>query len=385
VVRIRSLAGSNRFDRNDSTRLATVSALEQQRSTLADVARRAGVSASTASLAFSGAGPVSATTREKVMAAALDLGYSGPDPRARSLRQGRSGVVGIVFDERLLFAFRDPVNIATLDGIATGLGVDSTGLLILTETGAVGMGIQSVAIDAAVLMGCSPILGRIAVSLRQRGVPLVSIEGGAIDGVVDVALDNVDSAERMARHLHELGHRRVGAITLATDVEHETAPITPEREAAITTAVTRDRLAGSRRVFPELLAYSAGYNLVEDGAQAARALLDVAPDARPTAIMAQSDLLAVGVLQAADELGLSVPGELSVTGFDGVRIEGLTSHDLTTMVQPAAEKGRAAGVAVTSLLAGSEVDSVQFHCVIHLGDTTGPVAGASGEVLSSTS
>ncbi|MFB2598872.1 LacI family DNA-binding transcriptional regulator [Herbiconiux sp. P17] len=362
-----------------------MSASEQQRSTLADVARRAGVSASTASLAFSGAGPVSPATREKVMAAALDLGYSGPDPRARSLRQGRSGVVGIVFDERLLFAFRDPVNIATLDGIATGLGTESTGLLILTETGAVGMGIQSAAIDAAVLMGCSPVLDRIAVSLRQRGIPLVSIEGGAIDGVVDVALDNVDSAERIAQHLYELGHRRVAAITLATDVDRETAPITPEREAAITTAVTRDRLAGSRRVFRSLMAYSAGFNQVEDGVRAARALLEVAPDARPTAIMAQSDLLAVGALQAADELGLSVPGELSVTGFDGVRIDGLTSHDLTTMVQPAAEKGRAAGVAVTELLAGVEVASVRFECAFHLGDTTGPVPASVGAVFSSTS
>jgi DNA-binding LacI/PurR family transcriptional regulator len=364
-----------------------VSATEQQRATLADVARRAGVSASTASLAFSGAGPVSEATREKVMAAALDLGYSGPDPRARSLRQGRSGVVGIVFDERLLFAFRDPVNIATLDGIATGLGVDTPGLLILTETGAVGAGIQSAAIDAAVLMGCSPVLDRIAVSLQQRGIPLVSIEGGAIDGVVDVGLDNVDSAERLARHLYDLGHRRVGVVTLATDAERETAPITPARAAAITTAVTRDRLAGSGRVFADQVAYSAGYNLVEDGARAAQALLDVAPDARPTAIMAQSDLLAVGVLQAADELGLRVPADLSVTGFDGVRIDGLTSHDLTTMVQPAAEKGRAAGVAVTELLAGAGagVASVRFECTLHLGDTTGPVTPERGGIHSSTS
>jgi DNA-binding LacI/PurR family transcriptional regulator len=362
-----------------------MSAPEQQRATLADVARRAGVSASTASLAFSGAGPVSAATRDKVMAAALDLGYSGPDPRARSLRQGRSGVVGIVFDERLLFAFRDPVNIATLDGIATGLGVESSGLLILTETGAVGRGIQSAAIDAAVLMGCSPVLDSIATSLRQRGIPLVSIEGGAIDGVVDVGLDNIDSAERIARHLHDLGHRRVGAITLAIDAERETAPITPERDATITTAVTRDRLVGSRRVFPDLVAHSAGYNLVEDGATAARALLDVTPDARPTAIMAQSDLLAVGALQVADELGLSVPGDLSVTGFDGVRIDGLTSHDLTTMVQPAAEKGQAAGVAVTELLAGEEVASVRFVCAFHAGDTTGPVPVSVGDVFSTPS
>jgi DNA-binding LacI/PurR family transcriptional regulator len=345
---------------------------EQPRSTLSDVAKLAGVSASTASLAFSGAGPVSHSTRQKVMDAAVALGYSGPDPRARSLRQGRSGVVGIVFDERLLFAFRDPVNIATLDGIATGLGLDSNGLLLMTETGVASAGIRSASIDAAVLMGCSPVLQHVVASLESRGIPVVSIEGGGVAGVPDIALDNAESSERLARHLHELGHRRVGVITLATDEDRVTGPVTPERERAITITVSADRLAGSRAVFPDLVAWSAGYNLVEEGARAARALLDVPAGSRPTAILAQSDLLAVGALQVADELGLSVPGELSVTGFDGVRIDGLTSHDLTTMVQPAAEKGRAAGAAVAALLAGGEASSARFECEFHRGDTTGP-------------
>lgn len=346
-----------------------MTAPEQPRATLLDVAERAGVSRSTASLAFSGAGPVSAATRERVMAAAAQLGYGGPDPRARSLRQGRSGVVGIVFDESLLNAFRDPVNVATLDGIAEGLGLDSNGLLLLTETGAVGSGIASAAIDAAVLMGCTPVFDLVVGSLGRRGIPIVSIEGGAQAGVVDVGLDNVAASETLARHLHELGHRHVGVVTLGTDVSRATGLVTPEREAGITSAVTADRLAGVRRVFPDAAAYSTGFNLVEDGVRAARELFAAA---RPTAVIAQSDLLAVGVLQVASELGLRVPDDLSVTGFDGVRIDGLAGVDLTTMRQPAAEKGRAAGVAVTELLAGRDVAPVHFTCTFHRGDTTAP-------------
>ena len=356
-----------------------MSGQEQARITLADVAARAGVSASTASLAFSGAGPVSEATRARVLAAASALGYSGPDPRARSLRQGRSGVVGIVFDERLRSAFRDPVNVATLDGIAAGLGGDSNGLLLMTETGAVGTGIRSAAIDAAVLMGCSPVFDEVVVALRQRGIPLVSIEGGGVtdaagaaSGIVDVGLDNLEASETLARHLHGLGHRRVGVVTLGTDAARAEGLLTAERRAAITTAVTRDRLAGALRVFPALVASSAAYNLVDDGMRAARTLLDVPASERPTAVMAQSDLLAAGVLQVAEELGLRVPADLSVTGFDGVRIDGLTSHDLTTMRQPAAEKGEAVGRAVVALLAGEHVDSVRFSCTFHRGDTTGP-------------
>ncbi|MFB2584944.1 LacI family DNA-binding transcriptional regulator [Herbiconiux liukaitaii] len=451
-----------------------MSGSDQPRATLQDVARLAGVSRSTASLAFSGAGPVSEATRARVMAASAELGYSGPDPRARSLRQGRSGVVGIVFDEGLLSAFRDPVNVATLDGIATGLGDGSNGLLLLTETGAVESSIASAAIDAAVLMGCSPVFDRVVLELRRRGVPVVSIEGGpagrstaapaapaasadartpglvdakpadaatpglvdaepadvgrvdaglvgareggpqgepAIEsgagpdgvpgggstagpGLVDVALDNVEASEALARHLHGLGHRRVGVLTLATDAERETGPVTPEREAGMTTAVTADRLRGVRRVFPDAVAVSSGFNSVEEAVRGARLLLAPAdpgdPQAtlpgatdpgvagraqggeRPTAVLAQSDLLAVGVLQVAAELGLRVPEDLSLTGFDGVPIEGLAGYDLTTMVQPAGEKGREAGRAVRALIAGEDVSSVVFHCEFHLGATTAP-------------
>src|SRR4051812_6796395 len=87
------------------------------RPNLAAVAALAGVSASTASLAFSGAGPVSDATKAKVLAAAAQLNYAGPDPRAQSLRRGRSGIVGVVMEDHLSEAFRDPMNIAMLGGI----------------------------------------------------------------------------------------------------------------------------------------------------------------------------------------------------------------------------------------------------------------------------
>ena len=76
------------------------------------------------------------------------------------------------------------------------------------------------------------------------------------------------------------------------------------------------------------------------------------PDRRPTAIMAQSDLLAAGVIRAAEDLGLRVPQDLSVVGFDGIALDRIVPHDLTTMVQPAAEQGRAAGRAVLDLVEG---------------------------------
>src|SRR6185295_7101587 len=101
------------------------------RPTLAAVASRAGVSPSTASLAFAGSPRVAPATRERILAAAAELGYAGPDPIAASLRRGRSGVVGTFIGERLLYAFRDPVAVQLLDGITEVLSGHGVGLLLL--------------------------------------------------------------------------------------------------------------------------------------------------------------------------------------------------------------------------------------------------------------
>ena len=113
---------SNRFD-------ATVPDVSgpSRAPTLADVAAAAGVSLSTASLAFSGNKPVSPATRDRVVAAAAALGWSGPNPLARNLRQGRSGVVGIAVGQ-LSTAFRDPAALAMLDGISEVLGAAGASL-----------------------------------------------------------------------------------------------------------------------------------------------------------------------------------------------------------------------------------------------------------------
>ena len=142
-----------------------------KRPTLAAVAALAGVSVSTASLAFSGSGPVSAATRDRVLAAAEELHYAGPDPRGRSLRQGRSGIIGVVMEERVLAAFRDPIRIAVLDGIAQETTADGRGLLLLTDVGESALAMESASMDGVILLGCS---GRIARSIdiqRRRAIP----------------------------------------------------------------------------------------------------------------------------------------------------------------------------------------------------------------------
>ncbi|MFL6080578.1 MAG: LacI family DNA-binding transcriptional regulator, partial [Ornithinibacter sp.] len=105
----------------------------RRRPTLRDVARRAGVSTSTASLVFSGKGPVATATAERVRTAASDLAYAGPDPLATSLRQGRVGTVAVVVEGPLRYAFHDPFALAVLDGLAEELDAAGRSMLLVAQ------------------------------------------------------------------------------------------------------------------------------------------------------------------------------------------------------------------------------------------------------------
>ena len=338
------------------------------RPNLAAVAALAGVSASTASLAFSGAGPVSEATRAKVLAAAEQLNYGGPEPRAQSLRRGRSGIVGVVMEDRLREAFRDPMNIAMLDGLADELGTAGLGLLLLTEPGSGGPELSVAPMDAVVLVGCSTQLDKSVVALHQRGIPVVAIEAEHMAEVLSIDLDNRDATARAARHLQQLGHTRVALVCLPLEPTHARGELTEERIAGSTAFTSKERIRGARDVYPSLGGVVAAGSSVEEGLIAGRALLSAAD--RPTAVIAQSDLLALGVIRAAEEVGIRVPEELSVVGFDGVRIEGAAPYELTTLVQPAVEKGRAAGQAIVELLAGQTPAPRGFTSEFRVGNTT---------------
>lgn len=345
------------------------------RPTLAAVAARAGVSVSTASLVFSGAGPVATATRDRVLAAAADLEYGGPDPTARSLRRGRSGVIAVVTEDRLTDAFRDPMNLAFLDGVAQAFGDERAGLLVIPLAGEPETDLSAPPMDAAILLGCSLDLSASVEVLRRRRIPIVAVEADALDGVLIVDLDNRAATRRGAEHLQELGHRDVAAVTLPLDAARTTGALTPERERTATGYTGRERLAGLRDVFPSADGVSTSASSVADGHAAGMTLLDRPAADRPTAIVAQSDLLALGVLRAAEELGLDVPRDVSILGFDGIRLDEAVPHEFTTLVQPAVQKGEKAAAAVFAALAGEHPDPVLLPCELRIGTTTGPILG----------
>lgn len=347
--------------------------MSTRRATISDVAREAGVSPSTASVVFSGKTPVSDATRRRVLDAASALGYTGPDPRAASLRRGRSGIVGVVFEEHLGTAFLDPVKTLMMDGLSDGVAPLGAGLLLLRDHDpndhGTGASLMTAPLDAAVLIGCSGHLRESLDAVRARGIPVVVIEGDAGEDVPRIGLDNREAQRQAASHLRALGHHRVAIVALPARAGWQAGWILDG--TAVTIDVTRERLAGALDVYPDAPAYAAAGSFIDEGLSAGR-ILFADPATRPTAVIAQSDLLAAGVIRAAEEAGLRVPEDVSVTGFDGIVVDGLAPYELTTLVQPATDKGRAAGQAVAAMLDGGDAASIRFTCDFREGNTTAP-------------
>ena len=345
-----------------------------QRPTLATVAARAGVAPSTASLVFSGGGPVADATRARVLRAAEEIGYTGPDPTARSLRQGRSGIVAVLIGGRMLHTFRDPVALALMDGISQEVGPLGYGLLVVpgdaehrepsTEQ------VARMAMDAAVFATCGRDDDPVVERLRIRGVPTLAVEGPVDPRIPLVTIDNREGAATAARHVRDLGHRRVAVIAMPLRADGHTG-WAGGRQAHVSYVTVRDRLTGVRDVYgPDVPVVETPGNLVEEGARAADLLLDA--DDPPTAVLVQADLLAAGAVQAARARGLDVPGDLSVVGFDGLDLPWFTPGRLTTVAQPLQEKSLTVGRHVADLLAGHHPDDVTFPVSLRPGTTTAP-------------
>ncbi|PRY56330.1 LacI family transcriptional regulator [Knoellia remsis] len=345
--------------------------------TLRDVADTAGVSISTASLVFSGRGPVAAATADKVRTAAQSLGYAGPDPLASSLRQGRSGTVAVIVEDRLLHAFRDPFALTVLDGLAQELDAMGQSMLLIADPGGEEQAnpLAGHALDAAVFPLCGRTDSPFVEHLLARDIPMVGAGSPRDDRVSHVLVDERGASRAATEHLLDLGHTRVAHVLMPLGPRHSTRAVAPgdatvELERAAYPDA-RDRTLGFLDAAPDGRLVETAEADVAEGERAGRLLLDVPPGQRPTGIVAQSDLLAAGVIRAAEALRLDVPDDVSVVGFDGVELPWL-DHRLTTIVQPGEPKGRLLGQLARDALAGEPTRDVPLEVTLRVGSTTAP-------------
>lgn len=340
--------------------------------TLQSVADRVGVSRMTVSNAFSRPDQLSASLRERILAAAAELGYDGPDPSARALARGRTGSVGLLLDDRVSQVFRDTVAAQLVASIADRLGEHGRALTLLALSDDDSFRpARDVAVDGVLVFTSQPDSPDVA-AIERRHLPLVTIDQRPRTGAPGVEVDERIGAQQAAEHLLELGHTRIGVLTLQQR-RHADAPA-DDPATLSDDHPARERLAAWRAVLAahdlEPTVRLAPFGSVEAAQERARDLLS-GPEGL-TAVLCYSDVFAHGVLLAAAELGLRVPEDLSVVGFDDGPLASALRPSLTTVRQDVDAKGRASVDALVALLEGRSVASVVLPTELVRRASTGP-------------
>lgn len=301
--------------------------------TIRDVAQRAQVSTSTVSHVINGTRPVSETTRQRVMDAMAVLDYQ-PNRLARSLRNRRTNTLGVLLPNsanpyfaQILAGIEDACFEYGYNIVLGNANDDPQREISYLEI------LLSKQVDGILLVSTGA-YQQVLDLLATRGVPLVMVDrspGQVYDGwqVDTVITDNVVGGALATDYLLDLGHRRIGCVTGPAWLTSSTG-----RVEGYQLAMRRAGLAPD----PALIVEG---DFEHDGGYAAGVAFLKMPD-RPSAIFACNDLMAVGVLCAAYELGLRVPEDVSVIGFDGIPLSSYTVPRLTTISQPGSALGRTA-------------------------------------------
>jgi DNA-binding LacI/PurR family transcriptional regulator len=309
--------------------------------TIKEVAAALGVSVMTVSNAYNRPDQIAPATRARVLAEAARMGYSGPNPTARSLRRQRTGVIGLLSRAPLSYAFSDPAAVLFTQGVSLASEPAHLGLLLLSGTDPEDPAtVTEAAVDGMLAVSVAARDPLLAVALGRR-LPLVLVDGAPHPGVPRVGIDDEGGARAAADHVLGLGHRRIGVIALG---KHDAEGRLLEQQIEARHPVARTRLNGYAAAleaaglpWADIPVYTCRQSTPDEGAVAARSLL--ARASRPTALLVMSDQLAFGVLNAAQMLGLRVPDDLSVVGFDDVPLAAWIEPALTTVRQPHLEKG----------------------------------------------
>jgi LacI family transcriptional regulator len=298
-----------------------------RRATIREVAEAAGVSRSTASRALTGHGYVAPPVRDRVRAVARELGYVA-DATARHLRRQASQSIGV-----LLSDLSNPFYAGLAAGISQQARRREYTMMLGDDGGSTA--VEAEAAEAFVALRVAgvivtPVSAEIGAYLAGQRIPVIEVDRQVSAGACDAVLvDNGSAAQTVTRQLLDLGHRR---IALVIDEMHWTTG--------------RDRLAGYRAAFAaagvpldESLVVSAGWDVDAARVEARKLLARAEP---PTAVFAANNILAEAVWRTAAELGLSIPGQLSLVSFDDVPWMSMVTPGVTAVAQDTVALGEAA-------------------------------------------
>lgn len=326
-----------------------------------EVAKLAGVSQPTVSRALRDSQKVSAKTKQKVLSAAKALGYV-PSETGRALSSGRTRRIGLLVTDLTNDFYR--FVIAPLHHELESLGYQLELITDSSEGDSVVDRLPTGALDGVILT-TTTVDSKLPSRLRERGIPFVYFNrvSDIVDGDAVVARPHEGIAEAVLE-ICRLGHERVGAI-----IGPENTSTGRERGAAL-----RAALEAQGKTLDARLAFSGPFDF-ETGRLGIHHLM--AGSGAPTVIICANDVMALGALNGARELGLDVPGDLSIVGFDNLPVADWPLIRLTTVAYDIDAMARTAGTLIFNRLehgADAEYERRTFNTSLIIRDTLGPPA-----------
>ncbi|WP_460756120.1 LacI family DNA-binding transcriptional regulator [Marinomonas epiphytica] len=316
--------------------------------TLKDVAERLNVSTATISNAFNRPDQLSAILRDNILSECEKMGYFGPNAAARSLRTGRTGIVGIVLSDDLSYSLTDPVASQFLQGMAEVFEEHEYNMLLLSSNESqqdAQSRMQSSMVDGFIVYGHKPQQCLNAPWLMPHK-NIITVDS-FIPGTTSVNIENKEGAYRIAKHA--LAHQPTNVAVMGLSLL-DTDRVCRVRDDELydrAASISIQRLEGYNQALKEHgMSANSEYiwnipvNNHKLAYQAAREALSMAK--RPELLLCMSDCIAIASVQAALQMGLRVPEDVKVVGFDGIPESGNFHPSITTIHQQTVEKGRVA-------------------------------------------
>ena len=305
--------------------------------TISDIAKQAGVSKTAVSFAFNMPGRLSAETSRHILEVARRLGYT-PNPIARSLNTRRTNALGIIVPQDIPTVLSNPFFAELMSGIGEVCDLEGMSLMVVPPMrGSLVEATYAALVDGCIVTGLEPD-DKAVRALRLRQIPFVMVDVDAPPDITSIRIDDCEGAYLSMKHVLEQGHHQIVLVSFASftgRVEDYTGTL-------------KHRFEGYRKALLEqsMTLNSPGIHVlecacsVEGGKQAFEKIKVILP--KPTAVIALSDVIAFGVIEAAHVAGMRIPDDFMVVGFDDVEASHLLHPPLTTVHQPIREKGKRA-------------------------------------------
>lgn len=326
------------------------------RVSIKDIAEAAGVSHSTVSRALGDSPLVKAETKARIQRLAQEMGYS-PDAIARSLVTQRTHTVGVV-----VTTITDPFVAEVVQGVEDMAQANDYSVILASSASEPQRELASVEMLRAkrvdtVIVTSSRVGALYLEHLERIGVPVVLVNNHNQQSgryTFSVSVDNQHGGHLATAHLTQRGHRRIGYVSGPADHSDDAERLAGYRRALVEAGISFD---------PALVV--PGNGRLDGGERALRALADLAES--PTAVFCYNDMTAIGLMSAARRIGLSVPQDLAVVGFDDIPLAAHVFPTLTTVAQPQRDMGRQAMGMALALMSGDDA-SAPFSDIVVKGE-----------------